>query len=64
MAVKKPSNLKARRTLYVISDRACPPATARSITCCTERKLMPRPFHPKRDIAAQNAFKKGAFLML
>src|ERR1700739_3332777 len=22
------------------------------------RKLMPRPFHPKRDIAAQNAFKK------
>ena len=21
------------------------------------RKLMPRPFHPKRDIAAQNAFK-------
>jgi hypothetical protein len=27
------------------------------------RKLMPRPFHPKRDLAAQNAFKKG-FLML
>src|SRR6266568_9634457 len=25
------------------------------------RKLMPRPFHPKRDIAAQNAFKKTAF---
>ena len=23
------------------------------------RKLMPRPFHPRRDIAAQNAFKKG-----
>jgi transposase len=22
------------------------------------RKLMPRPFHPKRDLAAQNAFKK------
>jgi len=22
------------------------------------RKLMPRPFHPSRDIAAQNAFKK------
>jgi len=22
------------------------------------RKLMPRPFHPQRDIAAQNAFKK------
>jgi transposase len=22
------------------------------------RKLMPRPFHPKRDIAAQKAFKK------
>jgi transposase len=22
------------------------------------RKLMPRPFHPKRDIAAQNSFKK------
>src|SRR3984893_9080598 len=22
------------------------------------RKLMPRPFHPRRDIAAQNAFKK------
>jgi hypothetical protein len=22
------------------------------------RKLMPRPFHPNRDIAAQNAFKK------
>jgi transposase len=28
------------------------------------RKLMPRPFHPKRDVAAQNAFKKTAFLML
>jgi transposase len=28
------------------------------------RKLMPRPFHPKRDLAAQNAFKKEAFLML
>jgi transposase len=28
------------------------------------RKLMPRPFHPKRGIAAQNAFKKTAFLTL
>jgi transposase len=28
------------------------------------RKLMPRPFHPKRDLGAQNAFKKTAFLML
>ena len=28
------------------------------------RKLMPRPFHPKRDLAAQNAFKKAAFQML
>ena len=28
------------------------------------RKLMPRPFHPKRDLTAQNAFKKTAFLML
>ena len=28
------------------------------------RKLMPRPFHPKRDIGAQNAFKKTAFPML
>jgi Winged helix-turn helix/Protein of unknown function (DUF3489) len=28
------------------------------------RKLMPRPFHPKRDIAAQNAFKKTALPML
>ena len=27
------------------------------------RKLMPRPFHPKRDIAAQNAFKKTIFRM-
>jgi transposase len=27
------------------------------------RKLMPRPFHPKRDIAAQRAFKKTAFPM-
>jgi transposase len=25
------------------------------------RKLMPRPFHPKRDIAAQKAFKKTIF---
>jgi hypothetical protein len=25
------------------------------------RKLMPRPFHPKRDVEAQNAFKKAAF---
>ena len=28
------------------------------------RKLVPRPFHPKRDIAAQNAFKKTIFPML
>ena len=28
------------------------------------RKLMPCPFHPRRDIAAQNAFKKMAFQML
>ena len=28
------------------------------------RKLMPRPFHPRRDIVAQNAFKKMAFQML
>ena len=28
------------------------------------RKLTPRPFHPKRDLAAQDAFKKTAFLML
>ena len=28
------------------------------------RKLMPRPYHPKRDLAAQEAFKKTAFLML
>ena len=25
------------------------------------RKLMPRPFHPKRDLAAQHAFKKTSF---
>jgi transposase len=25
------------------------------------RKLMPRPFHPKRDLAAQQDFKKAAF---
>jgi transposase len=28
------------------------------------RKLMPRPFHPKRDLDAQNAFKKTAFHVL
>ena len=28
------------------------------------RKLMPRPFHPKRNLAAQKAFKKTAFQML
>jgi transposase len=28
------------------------------------RKLMPRPFHPKRDLSAQDAFKKASFLML
>jgi transposase len=28
------------------------------------RKLMPRPFHPNRDRAAQNAFKKKNFQML
>jgi transposase len=28
------------------------------------RKLMPRPFHPQQDVAAQNAFKKTAFLAL
>lgn len=27
------------------------------------RKLMPRPFHPNRDIAAQKTFKKKDFLM-
>jgi len=26
------------------------------------RKLMPRPFHPQRDVEAQNDFKKNAFL--
>jgi transposase len=25
------------------------------------RKLMPRPFHPKQDVAAQDAFKKAIF---
>jgi transposase len=28
------------------------------------RKLMSRPYHPSRDIAAQNTFKKTAFQML
>jgi hypothetical protein len=28
------------------------------------RKLMPRPFHPKRDPAAQDTFKKMAFQLL
>jgi len=28
------------------------------------RKLMPRPFHPKRDEEAQEAYKKGAFARL
>jgi transposase len=28
------------------------------------RKLMPRPFHPKRNRAAQNTFKKRGFQML
>jgi transposase len=28
------------------------------------RKLMPRPFHPQQDLAAQNAFKKTVFLAL
>jgi hypothetical protein len=28
------------------------------------RKLMPRPFHPERDLAAQDAFKKAAFHVL
>lgn len=28
------------------------------------RKLMPRPFHPKQDMAAQKEFKKTAFLAL
>ena len=27
------------------------------------RKLMPRPFHPKRDLAAQHSFKKILFQM-
>jgi hypothetical protein len=27
------------------------------------RELMPRPFHPKRDIAARNAFEKTALHM-
>ena len=28
------------------------------------RKLMPRPFHPKRNLAAQDAFKKVVFQVL
>ena len=28
------------------------------------RKLMPRPFHPKRDAKAQEAYKKGGFARL
>jgi hypothetical protein len=28
------------------------------------RKLMPRPFHPQRDLAAQQDFKKAAFHVL
>ena len=28
------------------------------------RKLAPRPFHPRRDPAAQDAFKKAAFQVL
>jgi transposase len=28
------------------------------------RKLMPRPFHPKRSLKAQNNFKKNVFQML
>ena len=28
------------------------------------RKLMPRPFHPKRNLAAQDAFKKTALQAL
>jgi len=28
------------------------------------RKLMPRPFHPKRNLAAQDVFKKAAFQVL
>jgi transposase len=28
------------------------------------RKLMPRPFHPQRDLAAQDAFKKADFQLL
>ena len=28
------------------------------------RKLMPLPFHPKRNLAEQDAFKKTAFVML
>ena len=28
------------------------------------RKLMPRPYHPQQDLAAQNAFKKTVFLAL
>jgi transposase len=28
------------------------------------RKLMPRPFHPQRDLVAQNAFKKMVIQML
>src|SRR6516164_3548419 len=28
------------------------------------RKLMPRPFHPQRNLKAQNAFKKTVFLTL
>jgi hypothetical protein len=27
-------------------------------------KLMPRPFHPQQNLAAQNGFKKMAFLAL
>src|SRR5215470_3519082 len=49
------------------SDRACDQRDSTVYNLLHRhgwRKLMPRPFHPKRDLAAQNTFKKTAFLML
>src|ERR1700686_2842184 len=58
-------NIHDLKTAY---ERAIGHATSNStvynlLTRHGWRKLMPRPFHPKRDIAAQNAFKKAIFPM-
>jgi hypothetical protein len=59
----KPIGGRQRENMTLSGRRLCWRALPRLPVRARCRKLMPRPFHPKRDIAAQKAFKKTVFRM-